>query len=105
MLGRSLFAAALTASILSFASGAAISHPDFSGPLVARNDYPALPPCSYPYTPFTYVGCYVDPSTPARALDYSPQLSSSNMTVEECTASCKGQHLVHMSRLFLMISH
>ena len=97
MVGQSLFAAALTASILSFASGAAISYPDLTGTLVARNDYPALPPCSYPYTPFTYVGCYVDPSTPARALGWSPNLSFNNMTVEECTASCKGQYLYIMS--------
>lgn len=80
MAGRSLFTASLAASILSLSSGAAV---------LKRNDYPPLPPCSYPYTPFDYVGCYVDPSSMARALDFSAGGLSQTMTVEFCTATCK----------------
>lgn len=79
---RSLFAATLALSGLSSVAAAA---------LIPRNDYAAQPPCTYPFTPFDYVGCYVDPSTPYRALTFNPQIPRDNMTVELCVASCKGQ--------------
>lgn len=84
MAGRSLFIASLAASIFSLASAAAV---------FKRNDYPPLPPCSYPYTPFDYVGCYVDPAGQARALDFSAGGLKQNMTVELCTATCKCEFL------------
>lgn len=84
MAGRSLFTASLAASILSLSSGAAV---------LKRTDYPPLPPCSYPYTPFNYVGCYVDPSV-QRALDFSAGGLSQSMTVDFCTATCKCESMI-----------
>ena len=62
-----------------------------------RNDanYPGVSPCTYPFTSFDYVGCYIDPSAPDRALAYDTQLSTSNMTVELCTASCKANGFIY----------
>ena len=80
MAGRSLFAASVAASIFSLASAAAV---------LRRNDYPPLPPCSYPFTPFDYIGCYTDTPGQTRALDFSAGVKSENMTVEFCTATCK----------------
>ena len=60
-----------------------------SAVILPRNDYPGLPPCSYPFTSFDYVGCYVDPQYPKRALDWSPEGLSQDMTVELCVAFCK----------------
>ena len=58
--------------------------------LVARNDGPTSPPCSVPFTPYLYAGCYTDPGTP-RALVFAPVgLDRQKMTVETCTAVCKG---------------
>ena len=84
MWAKSLLTASAAASLLGSAVEAGVI------PLLPRNDYPAQPPCMYPYTPFVYSGCYVDPSLPTRALDWSPDLNSQNMTVELCTSSCKG---------------
>lgn len=47
------------------------------------------PSCSC-YTPYKYAGCFEDPSTPTTALIYRTDLPSGNMTVEVCTAFCKG---------------
>ena len=58
--------------------------------LLERNSAPAVPPCTYPFTPFVYVGCYTDTSVP-RTLPFDTRLDTQNMTVELCVASCKGQ--------------
>ena len=56
--------------------------------LQRRTDAPPLPPCpSNNYKPYTYVGCFEEGSP--RALQYNPDLSTSTMTVETCTATCK----------------
>lgn len=57
--------------------------------LVAKRWTPPLPSCSS-YTPYKYAGCFYDQSTPTTALIYRTDLPSSNMTVEICTAFCKG---------------
>jgi hypothetical protein len=96
MSGRFVTAFA-AASVLSLAAGVAISSPyNVDNALAKRNDYPGVPPCSYPYTPFDYVGCYVDPSLPNRALDYGTGLPTNNMTVELCTAECKCKFLSYV---------
>lgn len=53
-----------------------------------RTDYASVPPCTYPYTSFDYVGCYISALNPP-ALAFNPQLNFAAMTVELCTASCK----------------
>lgn len=76
---RSLITAAVTLSTLSTAT------------VVKRNDGPTAPPCSVSYTPYLYAGCYSDLGSP-RALVFSPVgLNRQNMTVETCTAVCKGR--------------
>ncbi|RQM04558.1 hypothetical protein DH86_00004209, partial [Scytalidium sp. 3C] len=56
--------------------------------LERRWDAPPLPPCPQgEYTPFTYVGCFDEPSP--NTLQYNPNLNTSTMTVETCTATCK----------------
>ncbi|KAH6668008.1 WSC domain-containing protein [Halenospora varia] len=56
--------------------------------LQRRTDAPPLPPCSQNnYSPFTYVGCFVEPNP--QSLQYYPHLVFSTMTVETCTATCK----------------
>jgi hypothetical protein len=54
--------------------------------LQRRWDPPPLPGC-VPYTPFRYVGCFVesDPTT----LVYNTQLNFDTMTIEICTNACK----------------
>ncbi|MCJ1478920.1 hypothetical protein MMC13_007604 [Lambiella insularis] len=93
MWGRSLFTASAAASLLCSTVQAGVIPQNFSPrDVFPRNDYDAQPPCTYPFTPFVYSGCYVDPSSPIqnRALDYSPTgQNQANMTVEWCTASCK----------------
>ena len=77
-------AASLAISILSdFVSAGVV-------PLLPRDDYASQAPCSYPFTPFDYVGCYVDISIPTRSLIWSPNLDFGSMTVEKCVAACKG---------------
>ncbi|KAF4626950.1 hypothetical protein G7Y89_g11206 [Cudoniella acicularis] len=61
------------------------------GPVVERWS-PSLPSCSS-YTPYKYAGCFSDPSLPTTALIYRTDLPSGNMTVEICTAFCKGKLL------------
>ena len=57
-----------------------------------RWDAPPLPPCpAGDYTPFTYLGCYAQPSP--ETLQYNPNLNFNNMTVDTCTATCKVIHL------------
>lgn len=48
-----------------------------------------LPPCTTPFQPFVYSGCFQDLSSPP-ALAYRSSLSIDNMTVELCVAECKG---------------
>ncbi|CZR69831.1 related to beta-1,3 exoglucanase [Phialocephala subalpina] len=67
---------------LSLIANASASH-------VAKRWTPPLPSCSS-YTPYKYAGCFEDPSTPTTALIYRTDLPSGNMTVEVCTAFCKG---------------
>jgi hypothetical protein len=80
----------LSSALAAFAvisSTAAISSPPAKA-IQRRNDAPPLPPCpSNNYTPFTYVGCFYEP-TP-ETLQYNPNLLFSTMTVETCTATCK----------------
>lgn len=54
-----------------------------------RTDYASVPPCTYPYTSFDYVGCFTDSQNPF-TLSFNPDLDSKSVTVELCTASCKG---------------
>lgn len=48
-----------------------------------------LPPCTSPFQPFVYAGCFKDPSSPP-ALTFRSSLSTQNMTIEICVAECKG---------------
>jgi len=48
-----------------------------------------LPPCTSPFLPFVYTGCFQDPSTP-NALSFRSSLDTQSMTVEKCVAECKG---------------
>ena len=91
MAAKSFFTASMGASLLTFAVTA-------NANIFARDDYPAQPPCSYPYTSFLYTGCYVDASLP-RPLNYDPHLDITNMTVQLCTASCKGENIVFFPTL------
>lgn len=50
-----------------------------------------LPPCSYPYTPFIYSGCFYD-SVSTRSLPFMAPIEFNNATVEQCTAACKGNN-------------
>lgn len=54
-----------------------------------------LPSCAE-YTPFVYSGCYNDAGSPATQM-YTTGLDASNMTVEKCTAFCKGMLSKHPS--------
>ena len=56
---------------------------------VSANDIYNIPPCTQPYTPFIYSGCYTENTSGARALPFNPSLSFNSMTVERCTAACK----------------
>ncbi|KAI9673516.1 MAG: hypothetical protein M1829_004023 [Trizodia sp. TS-e1964] len=56
--------------------------------LVERTNGPVSPPCTYPFAPWSYSGCYTDPSVP-RALSFDTQLPQDGMTVELCIATCK----------------
>ena len=59
--------------------------------LLPRNDGPTAPPCSVPFTPYLYAGCYTDSGSP-RALPFGPDgLDRQNMTIETCVAECKGE--------------
>ncbi|KAL8994275.1 MAG: hypothetical protein Q9169_005710 [Polycauliona sp. 2 TL-2023] len=59
--------------------------------LVPRTDGPTAPPCSVPFTPYLYAGCYTDTKSP-RALSFSPVgQDRQSMTVEKCAAVCKGK--------------
>src|ERR1700743_3381316 len=50
---------------------------------------PELPACLSPFQPFVYTGCYKDTCSPD-TLSMRTTLPSDNMTVEICTAECKG---------------
>ena len=66
--------------------------------LVPRNDGPTAAPCSVPFTPYLYAGCYTDTKSP-RALAFSPVgQNRQSMTVEKCAAVCKGKTLKHDHR-------
>lgn len=61
--------------------------------LVRRTDGPTAPPCSVPFTPYLYAGCYSDTRSP-RALAFSPVgQNRQEMTIEKCAAVCKGKSL------------
>lgn len=45
----------------------------------------ALPPCTAPFQPFVYKGCFQEQTLPFRST-----LPSNNMTVEVCASECKG---------------
>lgn len=60
------------------------------GEVHRRTDYASVPPCTYPYTSFDYVGCFTDSQNPP-TLIFNPQLPKTAMTVQLCTASCKGE--------------
>ena len=80
MFSSSLFVVSV-ASLLSFTAAESD---------VLRRTAQTQPPCTVPYTPFKYVGCYSDPSVP-RALPFEPSgYNWQNSTVEKCTAACKG---------------
>jgi hypothetical protein len=48
-----------------------------------------LPPCLDPFQPFVYSGCFQEKSG-QQILPYRSEASSDTMTVEKCTAECKG---------------
>lgn len=60
------------------------------GGIHRRTDYASVPPCSYPFTSFDYIGCFTDSQSPP-TLIFNPRLSTAAMTVQLCTASCKGR--------------
>lgn len=47
------------------------------------------PPCLVPYEPFEYTGCFKDIGSPP-ALEWRSLLDQNAMTIEICTAYCKG---------------
>ncbi|KAE8451464.1 hypothetical protein EG329_004093 [Mollisiaceae sp. DMI_Dod_QoI] len=76
-------ASIVTSVVLSLLSSASAAH-------VAKRWTPELPSCSC-FTPYKYAGCFADPSVPTTALiDRITDLPAENMTVEVCTAFCKG---------------
>ncbi|KAG6278628.1 hypothetical protein E4U47_005141 [Claviceps purpurea] len=48
-----------------------------------------LPPCTEPFKPFGYSGCFQE-GRGGNALIFRSSLDAGNMTVEKCTAECKG---------------
>ncbi|KAH8884169.1 WSC-domain-containing protein [Thozetella sp. PMI_491] len=48
-----------------------------------------LPPCTSPFQPFVYSGCFSNPGNP-NALSWQTDLSFNSVTVESCVAECKG---------------
>ncbi|CAH0020298.1 unnamed protein product [Clonostachys rhizophaga] len=58
-------------------------------PLATATERPPLPACpSGNFTPFISKGCYSDDGS--KALDFRSPSSQYSMTVEQCTAECKG---------------
>lgn len=53
------------------------------------------PPCPTEFEPFEYAGCYAD--TDGKSLVYRSSEASDDMTVEKCSAICKGKLDVHLS--------
>lgn len=47
-------------------------------------------PCTSPFAPWNYVGCFMDLGNPSTLPFDTPGTSFNNMTVEFCIASCKG---------------
>jgi hypothetical protein len=47
-------------------------------------------PCTSPFTPWTYVGCYDDSVHNPSTLPFDTFGPFNNMTVELCISSCKG---------------
>lgn len=73
---------AASAALISLAS---------SSVLVERTP-PQEPACT-DFTPFNYKGCYADAGDPKPALVYrAVGLDSTNTTIEQCVAFCKGKH-------------
>ncbi|KAG6045328.1 hypothetical protein E4U39_002462 [Claviceps sp. Clav50 group G5] len=48
-----------------------------------------LPPCTEPFKPFSYSGCFQE-GRGGSALIFRSSLDAGNMTVEKCSAECKG---------------
>ncbi len=77
----------VTLSCLAAVYAALIVIPCTEARIISRSS--EAPACA-DFTPFAYAGCFQDPSFP-RALPYSDQsMNTQNMTVEYCTAWCKG---------------
>ncbi|MCJ1352419.1 MAG: hypothetical protein MMC33_002403 [Icmadophila ericetorum] len=57
--------------------------------LARANDYPPLPPCTVPFAPFDFVGCFTDDGN-HDTLPFATNLNFYNMTIELCIATCKG---------------
>lgn len=85
----SLKSLVIASSIVTFFSGASAGVVN-SYDLVKRNSPPILPSCSN-YTAYKYAGFFADQSTPTTSLIWHTNLNSQNMTVEICTAYCKGK--------------
>ena len=75
-------------AVAGLASAAAVTSNDKA----TVHAYNALePPCTNPFTPFSYRGCYDD--TGDRVLPYVPVgLDSSKMTPQYCQAACKSNN-------------
>lgn len=53
--------------------------------------YAELPPCIEPFKPFVYAGCFTQLHNP-EVLGFRTNLDASDMTVEKCVATCKGEY-------------
>ncbi|KAH8812150.1 WSC domain-containing protein, partial [Xylogone sp. PMI_703] len=99
-------------SLIHYAAGAALISFTTASPagnqaareLHRRWDAPPLPPCPIDdYTPYSYVGCFVEPSPDT--LQYNPNLLYSTMTVEDCTAICKSNGFRYAGLLYYGVCH
>lgn len=62
-----------------------------SGSVLVERTIPQEPSCT-DFTPFDYKGCYTDAGDPTPALVYrAVGLDSSNTSIEQCVAFCKGR--------------
>ncbi|KAF2878042.1 WSC domain-containing protein [Massariosphaeria phaeospora] len=63
-----------------------------AAPLASAVDLFDEPPCPYAFTPFKYSGCYTDylDFGGLRALKYLSSIPGASVSIETCTASCKG---------------
>ncbi|RDW71276.1 hypothetical protein BP6252_07839 [Coleophoma cylindrospora] len=77
---KSLFAASAALTLIAGVN---------AGALVQRNQEPAEPSCTQ-FTPYVYSGCFHDPIISKSLLYKWDAADTSNMTVAQCTAFCKG---------------